>query len=203
MEVGYLRQLAEYWRMSLTTGGSRALNEFPQFTAEIDGVPIDPSTIVAFTGALPLVIIHGWPGSMTNSTRSSGHDGAREHGARRMMCASPSLPAFGFSGQPKERGWSSGRSRAIAKLMARLGYTCGSKAAIGRGHRCAGWPPTMASTASAGTVIFLCRSHPAKSRCAASHRRKSSGCGFVPPSSRTSGPTARFRARDRRRRVTP
>jgi epoxide hydrolase len=130
VEIGYLRQLAEYWRTSYDwRKHERALNEFPQFTAEIDGVPIHfIHQRSNSTGALPLVIIHGWPGSIYEFhkiivplTEPEDHGGKPED-AFHVVC--PSLPGFGFSGQPKERGWSSQRmAEAIAKLMARLGYT--------------------------------------------------------------------------------
>ena len=211
VEIGYLRQLVEYWRTSYDwRKHERALNEFPQFTAEIDGVPIHfIHRHSKSTDALPLVIIHGWPGSIYEFHKIIGpltepeDHGGKPEDAFHVVC--PSLPGFGFSGQPKERGWSSQRmAEAIAKLMARLGYTrYGAQGGDwGAGIR-AGWPPTTASTASAGTVIFLRPASPVKSQCAASHRRKSSGCGIVPPNSTTSGPTAQFRARGRRRWVTP
>ena len=130
VEIGYLRQLAEYWRTSYDwRKHERALNEFPQFTAEIDGVPIHfIHQRSNSTGALPLVIIHGWPGSIYEFHKIIGpltepeDHGGKPEDAFHVVC--PSLPGFGFSGQPKERGWSSQRmAEAIAKLMARLGYT--------------------------------------------------------------------------------
>ena len=130
VEIGYMRQLAEYWRTSYDwRKHERALNEFPQFTAEIDGVPIHfIHQRSKSTGALPLVMIHGWPGSIYEFHKIIGpltepeDHGGKPEDAFHVVC--PSLPGFGFSGQPKERGWSSQRmAEAIAKLMARLGYT--------------------------------------------------------------------------------
>src|SRR5262249_56739191 len=77
--------------------------------------------------ALPLVMVHGWPGSFYEFHKIIGpltdpvaHGGKAED-AFHVVC--PSLPGFGFSSKPKERGWSSQRmAEVIAKLMARLGY---------------------------------------------------------------------------------
>jgi pimeloyl-ACP methyl ester carboxylesterase len=130
VESGYLRQLVEYWRTSYDwRKHEQALNEFPQFTMEIDGVPIHfIHQRSKSPDALPLVIIHGWPGSIYEFHKiigpltEPGDHGGKPEDAFHVVC--PSLPGFGFSGQPKERGWSSQRmAEAIAKLMARLGYT--------------------------------------------------------------------------------
>jgi pimeloyl-ACP methyl ester carboxylesterase len=130
VELGYLRQLVDYWGTSYDwRKHERALNEFPQFTTEIDGLPIHfIHQRSKSPDALPLVIIHGWPGSIYEFhkiigplTQPEDHGGKSED-AFHVVC--PSLPGFGFSGQPRERGWSSQRmAESIAKLMARLGYT--------------------------------------------------------------------------------
>jgi pimeloyl-ACP methyl ester carboxylesterase len=130
VELGSMKRLVEYWRTSYDwRKQERALNELPQFTTEIDGVLIHfIHRRSRHAGALPLVIIHGWPGSCFEFSKVIGpltepeEHGGKPEDAFHVVC--PSLPGFGFSGKPTERGWSSQRmAEAIAKLMARLGYT--------------------------------------------------------------------------------
>jgi microsomal epoxide hydrolase len=127
--LSYVNELAEYWRSRYDwrTHESR-LNEFPQYTTTIDGQNIhfiharspEPN-------AMPLIITHGWPGSivefmnvigpLTDPRRYGGDPGDAFH------VVAPSIPGFGFSGPTQERGWDINRIvRAFAELMGRLGY---------------------------------------------------------------------------------
>jgi epoxide hydrolase len=125
----YLKGLAEYWRIGFDWRAQEAaLNAFPQFMTEIDGQPIhfiharspEPD-------ALPLVLTHGWPGSIVEFLEIIGPlTDPRAHGgdpADAFHVVIPSLPGFGFSGPTREAGWETGRiARAWAELMAGLGY---------------------------------------------------------------------------------
>ena len=105
------------------------LNALPQFTTEIDGVDIHFIHVrSAHENALPLIMTHGWPGSVVEMIDSVGpltdptaHGGSAEDAFHLVL---PSLPGYGFSGEPVEIGWDLGRTaRAWAELMRRLGYT--------------------------------------------------------------------------------
>jgi pimeloyl-ACP methyl ester carboxylesterase len=125
-----LRELARYWTTEYDWRKFEArLNTLPQFTTEIDGVQIHFIHVRSrHENALPLIMTHGWPGSvielletigpLTDPTKYGGTPGDAFH------LVLPSLPGYGFSGEPIELGWDSGRiARAWAKLMERLGYT--------------------------------------------------------------------------------
>jgi pimeloyl-ACP methyl ester carboxylesterase len=124
-----MKPLVEYWRSSYDwRQQEKRLNEFDQFTTRIDGLEIHFVHVRSkHAGALPLVITHGWPGSFVEFQKIIGpltdppaHGGKAED-AFHVVC--PSLPGFGFSSKPAERGWSSQRmAEVIGKLMARLGY---------------------------------------------------------------------------------
>src|SRR5947207_11997189 len=105
------------------------LNELPQFVTQIDGVGIHFVHVMSsHENALPLIMTHGWPGSVIELLDSVGpltdptaHGGS---GADAFHLVLPSLPGYGFSGEPVELGWDLGRTaRAWAELMRRLGYT--------------------------------------------------------------------------------
>ncbi len=129
-DTAYLKELVAYWQNTYDwRAAERRLNALPQFTTEIDGLTIhfihqkskEPN-------ALPLVLTHGWPGSIYEFTKIIGPltdpvaYGGRAEDAFDVVAIS--LPGFGFSGIPNERGWSPERmAGVIAKLMARLGYT--------------------------------------------------------------------------------
>lgn len=129
VELGYIQQLVEYWRTTYDwRKHEAALNERPQFTTEIDGVKIHFAHVRSpHADALPLLLVHGWPGSFVEFqkiipmlTEPEKFGGKAEDAFHVVV---PSLPGFGFSGQPTERGWSSQRmAETFAKLMARLGY---------------------------------------------------------------------------------
>jgi epoxide hydrolase len=127
--VGYLKGLAEYWRTSYEWRTYEAkLNEFPQFTTEIDGQNIHFLHVRSpEPDALPLIITHGWPGSIVEFTDIIGPlTDPRAHGgdpADAFHVIAPSIPGFGFSGPTRETGWDMSRvARAWAELMSRLGY---------------------------------------------------------------------------------
>jgi pimeloyl-ACP methyl ester carboxylesterase len=130
VQLATLRELARYWTTEYDWRKCEArLNALPQFTTEIDGVQIHFIHVRSrHENALPLIMTHGWPGSvielletvgpLTDPTKHGGTAGDAFH------LVLPSLPGYGFSGEPTELGWDSGRiARAWAKLMERLGYT--------------------------------------------------------------------------------
>jgi pimeloyl-ACP methyl ester carboxylesterase len=130
VQLATLRELARYWASDFDFGRIEGrLNALPQFTTEIDGV------IVHFIharsqheDALPLIMTHGWPGSVIELLETIGpltdptaHGGQPEDAFHLVL---PSLPGYGFSGEPTEIGWYTGRvAQAWAELMRRLGYT--------------------------------------------------------------------------------
>jgi len=130
VQLATLRELARYWASDYDWRKLEArLNALPQFTTEIDGVEIHFIHVRSrHENALPLIMTHGWPGSvvellqtigpLTDPTRYGGTSDDAFH------LVLPSLPGYGFSGEPRELGWDSARiARAWATLMARLGYT--------------------------------------------------------------------------------
>ncbi|WP_026413262.1 epoxide hydrolase family protein [Actinomadura oligospora] len=125
----YAQELAEYWRTGFDWRRQEAaLNEFPQFTTEIDGQNIHFLHVRSpEPDALPLILTHGWPGSVAEFMKVVGPlTDPRAHGgdpADAFHVVAPSLPGFGFSGPTRETGWSPRRvARAWAELMSRLGY---------------------------------------------------------------------------------
>jgi pimeloyl-ACP methyl ester carboxylesterase len=128
--LDYTRQLCEYWRDRYDWRASEArLNGFPQFRTEIDGVPIHFLHVRSpHPGALPLVMTHGWPGSVVEFgkvigplTDPTAHGGDAAD-AFHVVC--PSLPGYGFSGKPARPGWGVPHiADAWDSLMTRLGYS--------------------------------------------------------------------------------
>ncbi len=117
--VAYLRDLVDYWQHSYDwRKHEAALNELPQFTTEIDGQNIHVIHVRSSNpDALPLILSHGWPGSIVEFVRIIPLLTDAFH------LVIPSLPNFGFSGPAKEAGWDSHRiAKAFAELMSRLGY---------------------------------------------------------------------------------
>ncbi|MCG5213557.1 epoxide hydrolase family protein [Streptosporangium sp. KLBMP 9127] len=127
--VGYAQQLAEYWRTGFDWRAAEArLNAFPQFTTRIDGQNIHFLHVRSpEPDALPLIITHGWPGSVAEFMKVIGpltdpvaHGG---ESADAFDVVVPSIPGFGFSGPTTEPGWDLNRvAGAWAELMRRLGY---------------------------------------------------------------------------------
>ena len=130
VQLATLRELARYWTTEYDWRTCEArLNALPQFTTEIDGVEIHFIHVRSrHENALPLIMTHGWPGSVIELLETVGpltdptaHGGTPEDAFHLVL---PSLPGYGFSGEPTELGWESGRiARAWAELMDRLGYT--------------------------------------------------------------------------------
>lgn len=129
-DSAFLRQLVAYWQESFDWRHQEAaLNSLPQFKTTIDGLEMhfihqrsaDPS-------AIPLLVVHGWPGSVAEFQKiigpladPSAHGGSA---ADSFHIIAPSLPGFGFSGKPTEPGYSPERiAHLLAALMERLGYT--------------------------------------------------------------------------------
>jgi pimeloyl-ACP methyl ester carboxylesterase len=127
--LGYLKELAEHWRTSYDWRKDEArLNEFDQFITEIDGQRIHFLHVRSpEPNALPLILAHGWPGSvaefldvigpLSDPVAHGGDPGDAFH------VVVPSSPGVGFSGPTWEPGWDSYRmATAYAELMSRLGY---------------------------------------------------------------------------------
>jgi pimeloyl-ACP methyl ester carboxylesterase len=124
------RALADFWANEYDFGRVEArLNALPQFTTEIDGVDIHFIHVRSqHENALPLIMTHGWPGSVIELLETVGpltdptaHGGQAEDAFHLVL---PSLPGYGFSSEPAELGWNVGRvAQAWAELMHRLGYT--------------------------------------------------------------------------------
>jgi pimeloyl-ACP methyl ester carboxylesterase len=118
--LGYLRELCGYWADGYDWRATEArLNELPQFRTEIDGLDIHFIHLTSrHAGALPLILTHGWPGSVAEF---AGVVGPLADAGFHVVC--PSLPGYGFSGKPSQPGWGVQRiATAWAELMARLGY---------------------------------------------------------------------------------
>ena len=129
MPLTYLKELAEYWRTSYDWRAAEArLEPFPQFTTAIDGAHVHFLHVRSpEPGALPLVLTHGWPGSVAEFLDVIGPlTDPRAHGgdpADAFHLVIPSIPGYGFSGPTRETGWDFPRiANAWAELMRRLGY---------------------------------------------------------------------------------
>jgi pimeloyl-ACP methyl ester carboxylesterase len=130
VQLATLKALADYWTSDYDFGRiEERLNALPQFTTEIDGVEIHFIHVRSqHDDALPLIMTHGWPGSVIELLDSVGpltdptaHGGSAEDAFHLVL---PSIPGYGFSGEPKELGWGPARvAQAWAELMQRLGYT--------------------------------------------------------------------------------
>src|SRR6476620_5948483 len=130
VQLRTLQELADYWENKYDWRKAEAkLNALPQFTTKIDGVDVHFIHVKsAHENALPLIMTHGWPGSVIELLETVGpltdptaHGGQAEDAFHLVL---PSLPGYGFSGEPAELGWEAGRTaRAWAELMHRLGYT--------------------------------------------------------------------------------
>jgi pimeloyl-ACP methyl ester carboxylesterase len=130
VQLAALQELARYWATDYDWRDAEAkLNALPQFTTEIDGVDIHFIHVKsAHADALPLIMTHGWPGSVMELlgvvgplTDPTAHGGEAENAFHLVL---PSLPGYGLSGEPTELGWNVGRTaQAWAELMRRLGYT--------------------------------------------------------------------------------
>ncbi len=125
-----IHKLADYWASDYDWRNCEAkLNALPQFKTEIDGVDIHFIHVKSpHENALPLIITHGWPGSVIELlevvgplTDPTAHGGSAADAFDLVL---PSIPGYGFSGEPTEVGWNPSRAaQAWAELMRRLGYT--------------------------------------------------------------------------------
>jgi pimeloyl-ACP methyl ester carboxylesterase len=130
VQLATIQELARYWTTEYDWRKCEArLNALPQFTTEIDGVDVHFIHVESpHEDALPLIMTHGWPGSVVELldaigplTDPTAHGGSAEDAFHLVL---PSLPGYGFSGEPTELGWNVGRiAGAWAELMNRLGYT--------------------------------------------------------------------------------
>jgi pimeloyl-ACP methyl ester carboxylesterase len=130
VQTATIEALTRYWANEHDWRRVEArLNALPQFKTEIDGLEIHFIHVKSpHENALPLLITHGWPGSVIEMlnvigplTNPTAHGGRAEDAFDLVL---PSLPGFGFSDQPKEVGWDQNRTaHAWAELMDRLGYT--------------------------------------------------------------------------------
>jgi pimeloyl-ACP methyl ester carboxylesterase len=130
VQLRALQELARYWVTDYDWSKAEAkLNALPQFTTEIDGVDIHFIHVRSpHENALPLIMTHGWPGSVIELLEAVGpltdptaHGGTADDAFDLVL---PSLPGYGFSGEPAELGWNVGRvAQAWAELIRRLGYT--------------------------------------------------------------------------------
>ena len=130
VQLATIQAVARYWATEHDWRECEAkLNALPQFKTKIDGLDIHFIHVKSeYENALPLIITHGWPGSVIELlevvgplTDPTAHGGNAEDAFDVVM---PSLPGYGFSEDPKELGWDPGRTaQAWAMLMNRLGYT--------------------------------------------------------------------------------
>jgi pimeloyl-ACP methyl ester carboxylesterase len=129
VQLATIEALTRYWATAYDWRKFEAkLNALPQFVTEIDGLDIHFIHVRSeHEDALPLIITHGWPGSIVEMfeviaplTDPTAHGG---DAADAFHLVVPSLPGYGFSGQPAEVGWDPGHvAKAWAELMKRLGY---------------------------------------------------------------------------------
>jgi len=130
VQLATMQALARYWTTDYDWRNVEAkLNALPQFMTTIDGLDIHFIHVKSrHENALPLIMTHGWPGSVIELletvsplTDPTSHGGTPEDAFHLVL---PSLPGYGFSGEPTELGWDASRvARAWAELMDRLGYT--------------------------------------------------------------------------------
>jgi pimeloyl-ACP methyl ester carboxylesterase len=130
VQLATIEELARYWATDYDWRKAEAkLNALPQFITEIDGLDIHFIHVRSnHENALPLIVNHGWPGSVIEQLKIIGpltdptaHGGSAEDAFDVVI---PSMPGYGFSGKPTSTGWGPERmGRAWAELMKRLGYT--------------------------------------------------------------------------------
>jgi len=130
VQLATIQELARYWTTGYDWRACEAtLNALPQFMTEIDGQDIHFIHVRSrHENALPLIITHGWPGSVLEMlevigplTDPAAHGGSAQDAFHLVI---PSLPGYGFSAEPAQTGWGPGRvAQAWAELMRRLGYT--------------------------------------------------------------------------------
>ena len=129
VQLATIEELVRYWGTAYDfTRVATRLNAYPQFITEIDGLDIHFIHVRSrHEDALPLIVTHGWPGSVIEMLNVIGPLGdPTAHGGRAedaFHLVIPSIPGYGFSGKPTDTGWDPARvARAWAVLMDRLGY---------------------------------------------------------------------------------
>jgi pimeloyl-ACP methyl ester carboxylesterase len=130
VQLATTEELVRYWGTGYDFRRLQArINALPQLKTEIDGVDIHFIHVKSpHPHALPLIMTHGWPGSVIELLETVGplidpteHGGSAQDAFHLVL---PSIPGYGFSAEPAEIGWYSGRvAQAWAELMRRLGYT--------------------------------------------------------------------------------
>lgn len=130
LQLSKFQEIVRHWGTDYDWRNVEArLNALPMFLTEIDGVDIHFIHVRSkHEGALPLIVTHGWPGSVIEQlkiidplTNPTAHGGSASDAFHLVI---PSIPGFGFSGKPKDKGWNPDRiARAWTELMKRLGYT--------------------------------------------------------------------------------
>lgn len=130
VQIATMRKLSDYWATDYNWRKAEAkLNSLPQFITNIDGLDVHFIHVRSkHPNALPLIITHGWPGSVLEQikliaplTDPTAHNGKATEAFHVII---PSMPGYGFSGKPKSTGWGPARmGKAWAELMKRLGYT--------------------------------------------------------------------------------
>jgi pimeloyl-ACP methyl ester carboxylesterase len=130
VQLATMQALARYWETEYDFGRLEArLSVLPQFMTELDGLDVHFIHLRSpHEDALPLIITHGWPGSVVEILNVVGPlADPTAHGgdaADAFHVVVPSMPGYGFSAKPEETGWDTARiARAWAELMQRLGYT--------------------------------------------------------------------------------
>src|SRR5205807_6780526 len=130
VQLATMQELARYWATDYDWRKCEAkLKALPQFMTEIDGLDIHFIHVRSqHQGALPLIVTHGWPGSIIEQLKIIGPlTNPTAHGASAADAFDlviPSLPGHGFSAKPATTGWDPARiARAWVVLMKRLGYT--------------------------------------------------------------------------------
>ena len=124
--LAYLRGLCEYWAYGYDWRPAEArLNALPQFQTDIDGIRIVFAHVRSPNpAALPLILTHGWPGSVMEFMKVIGPLSNPDDAADAFHVVCPTLPGYGFSGKPERPGWDVERiAQAWAVLMERLGYS--------------------------------------------------------------------------------
>ena len=179
-----MQELARYWSTDYDWRKAEAkLNALPQFVTTIDGLDIHFIHVRSHEkNALPLIITHGWPGSVLEQikliaplTDPTAHGGKADDAFHVII---PSMPGYGFSAKPTSTGWGPERmGRAWAELMKRLGYTryCGARRRLGCVCR--------RSDGFAGTSGTTC--HPHQHACYRSRRSRQSAPGRRPAAIRS------------------
>jgi pimeloyl-ACP methyl ester carboxylesterase len=129
VQLGTMQRLADYWASRYDWRRLESkLNDLPQFITSIDGTDVHFIHVKSkHENALPVIITHGWPGSVIELlgvigplTDPTAHGGSADEAFHVVI---PSLPGYGFSSEPRELGWNAGRiARAWAELIDRLGY---------------------------------------------------------------------------------